>query len=749
MSAAFALPTHELRSVGSLCRSLRRDSAPAVAAGRLGAFLAILAAFGLVGCGGASPAARPTAEDAASSSAPPPAAVSDPAATLAADSPGPLGTVDILLVTIDTLRADTLGFAGHPRVETPTLDRLAAGGRVFTQAHAHNVVTLPSHANILTGLLPFQHGVRDNSGFALDGGVSTLATWLGEAGYATAAVVGAYPLDRRYGLARGFELYDDRFARGSDPAAFVIAERRGDEVVAAARAWWAANAARPRFLWAHLYDPHAGYEPPEPFASRYRDAPYLGEVAAVDSYLTPLLAPFLDGGERPALVIVTADHGEALGEHGELTHGLFAYEPTLRVPLLLWGPGVGAGVDPRPARHIDIAPTVLAAVGLEPGRRLPGHSLLAPAISGDTYFEALTTHLNRGWAPLRGVLRGGNKWIDLPLPELYDLPSDPREQKNLASADLAARTALADALPAESVWPPPRAAVSSEEVARLRSLGYLVGSPGSAPGGTTWGPDDDPKRLVEVDRLLHRAIDAYSRGRFAESVSLARQVIERRPTMADGYEHLALTLRQMEQPAEAIAVFEAARARGIRRESVDRQLGQTLAEVGRAREAVALLAPYIDHGGPETLRAYGIALSDTGDHPAARAVLGRVLAMLPEDAQTLLGLGTVALREERLAEARSLLERAVAANERLAPAWNTLGVARFRTAGPTAAISAWQRAVTVDPRQFDALYNLGLVAASIGDRQTARQALDQFVRTAPPERFAADLAKARAALGEL
>jgi choline-sulfatase len=284
---------------------------------------------------------------------------------------------DVVLITLDTLRADALGFSGNQRVETPVLDRLAQGGRVYANAHAHNVVTLPSHANLLTGLYPYQHGVRDNSGFVLPARVPTLATLLGKAGYATGAFVSAYPLDSRFGLGQGFDVYDDSFPRGSNPESFVIAERRGDQTVAAARAWWDAQKGKRRFLWLHLYDPHAAYDPPEPFAGRYQDNLYLGEVAATDSFLAPLLGPFLDGKEPPALVVVTADHGESLGEHGELTHGLFAYEPTLEVPLVVWGAGVAPGRDGRSARHVDVLPTVLAFLRLEapPGnRRLPATS---------------------------------------------------------------------------------------------------------------------------------------------------------------------------------------------------------------------------------------------------------------------------------------------------------------------------------------------------------------------------------------
>ncbi len=371
---------------------------------------------------------------------------------------------DIVLITIDTLRADAPGFAGNTsgnkRSQTPVLDRLAAQGRVFTNAHAHNVVTLPSHANILTGLYPFQHGVRDNTGFKLAGDVPTLATVLRGAGYATGAFVGAFPLDSQFGLGRGFDVYDDHYPEGANEEEFVIAERRGDEVVRLALSWWQKQKGKPRFLWVHLYDPHASYEPPEPFASRFKDNPYLGEVAATDSFLAPLFGPFLDGKEKPALVVVTGDHGESLGEHGEQTHGLFTYEATLKVPLVLWGRGVAPGKDARPARHVDVFPSVLQAAGVAPpppqGVRRPGRSLLAPAVPGDSdsYFESLSTTLNRGWAPLRGLLRGGKKFIALPLAEVYELPKDPEEKDNRFEQERTTARGVFAALPKESAWPP-------------------------------------------------------------------------------------------------------------------------------------------------------------------------------------------------------------------------------------------------------------------------------------------------------
>jgi arylsulfatase A-like enzyme/Tfp pilus assembly protein PilF len=669
-----------------------------------------------------------------------------------------LSGADVVLVTLDTLRADALGFAGNTRVATPVLDRLAAAGRVFDDAHAHNVVTLPSHANILTGLYPYQHGIRDNSGFTLPATVPSLAALLKQGGYATGAFVAAYPLDSKFGLDRGFDVYDDAFPRGSNPDEFVVAERRGDRVVAPALAWWNAQRGKRRFLWVHLYDPHAAYAPPEPFASRYASEPYLGEVAATDSFLAPLLGPLLDGREPPALVIVTSDHGEALGEHGELTHGLFAYEPTLKVPLVVWGPGVEPGRDGRPARHIDIAPTVLAALGLEVPSEMTGRSLLAPAASGEgdetTYFEALSKNLNRGWAPLRGTIRERRKLIDLPVPELYDLARDPREQANRFAEERRTARALRDALPTESVWPPARGTVSPEEEARLRSLGYFTGSGESKAAYTA---ADDPKNLVALDAKLHRVIDHYSRGRYAEAAALAREVVAERPGMAEGYEHLALALRQMERHDEAIEALRAAGAAGVRRESLSRQLGMALAEAGRAREAVEVLEPLASNPAnpantavdTATLQSLGTVLSEAGRHADAERVLRQAIERDPGDPKGPENLGIVLLRMDRVAEARQALERAIQLNPNLPISWNTLGVALYRLEGPAAALDAWERAVAIDPTQYEALFNIGLVAAEAGRREQARQALSRFVSTAPPARWGADIEKARRILNQL
>ncbi len=656
---------------------------------------------------------------------------------------------DVVLITLDTLRADALGFAGNTKAETPVLDRLAKGGRVFTDAHAHNVITLPSHTNILTGLYPYQHGVRENSGFVLGSQVPTLATVLRAAGYATGAFVAAYTLDSDFGLDRGFEVYDDHYPKSSAASDLVLAERPGSEVVAPALAWWRAQRGQRRFLWLHLFDPHAPYRPPEPWATRFADDPYLGEVAATDAYLEPLLTLFLAGTEAPALIVMTADHGESLGEHGEASHGLFAYEATLHVPLVLWGAGVEPGHDARPARHVDILPTVLAAAGVPPpgGAEHPGRSLLeAPEPAVESYFEALSANLNRGWAPLRGLIRAGHKLIALPLPELYDLARDPAETHNLVRERRALAGELRDTLPPESVWPPPRGAVSPEEVERLRGLGYLTGT---AAAKARYGPEDDPKRLIELDGKLYRALDLYADRDLEQVAALAREIVAERPSMPLAQSLLAQALLSAGRRGEAIAAMQAARKQGHASGDLLRQLGLTLAESGEATAALEILRPLAATGAPDDACALALALSEAGCQDDARKVLERVLELAPEHPAAHQQLGLVHLRSGRWVAARDASRRALELDESQHRAWNNLGVALFELNQPDAALDAWQRAVDLSPRLWDALYNLGTQALEHGRPEQAQEALAAFVAGAPKERYAADLRRARVLLGRL
>jgi arylsulfatase A-like enzyme/Flp pilus assembly protein TadD len=642
---------------------------------------------------------------------------------------------DIILITVDTLRADALGNA---RVRTPWLDALAARGTVFIRAHAHNVVTLPSHANILTGLLPWQHGIRDNAGFSLDAKHPTLAAELQSLGYATGAFVSAFPLDSRFGLDRGFDVYDDEYAPTSGALDFAVQERAGTETLARAAAWWRGAAGRKRFLWVHLYEPHAPYLPPSPYREQYPNDPYLGEVAATDAMLAHTLGPLLR--ESPnAMVILTGDHGEALGDHGEKTHGLFAYESTLAVPLIVVDGTHKPARDARYVQHVDVAPTILEHAGGTAPRQWKGASLFKPGDRPPTYFEALSASLNRGWAPLVGVLHGGKKLIELPLPELYDLATHPAERTNRFADDrrgvTALRTILKDGAPANANQP---RKVSSEEQATLLSLGYLSGTSAK----TSYTAEDDPKNLVALDNQLHDAIAAYQAGDLARALEHGRALVAARPDMQIAQELVGFLLAESARPDEAIRVLERRVAAGRATESVRIRLGLLLSETGRAKEAIALLEPFADRTDPDLLNAYGIALADSGNVAEAVRQFERILRADARNARAYQNLGIVALRAGQTQRARAYLEKALALDANLPLALNALGVVEARGGNAAAAVERWSRAVQLDNTQFDALFNLGMVAADEGRRDVARRALRDFLDRAPEGRFAAERSEA-------
>ncbi|HKA35942.1 MAG TPA: sulfatase-like hydrolase/transferase [Thermoanaerobaculia bacterium] len=653
---------------------------------------------------------------------------------------------DIVLVSIDTLRADAPGYAGNSRARTPNLDRLASEGRVFLQAHAHNVMTLPSHANILTGRYPWEHGVRDNDGFRLDPKWETAATLLHGGGYSTAAFIGAFPLDARFGLDRGFDLYDERYPQGANEYDFRVAERPAPEVVAAARRWFSENAGRRRFLFVHLYDCHSPHVPPPELAAAFASDPYAGEVAGVDAALGPLFED-LRASKSHVLLVVTSDHGEALGDHGEETHGLFAYEATLHVPLILWSPGaIPAARDDSLRRHVDILPTLLDAAAVNAPSGLPGRSLLTAGDAGAaSYFEALTASFTRGWAPLRGVLRGREKFIDLPIPELYDLASDPAEESNRFEEKKEAAAALKRLLPSPEAAAPSRASESEQTAARLRSLGYLSG--GSA-GKKSWGPEDDPKRLVDLDRQLQEIVALYQAGKLRDAVALARSAMKRRPTMPVLYEFLSYLEDQAGETSRAIATLEEARRRAFLDERLTTRLGLLYSQTGKTKEAVALLEPLRSSKNPDVSNALGIALATSGDPARAIEAFRNALRLDPKNAVAWQNIGLTQLHANRPAEAIEAFDKAFAVNDRLPRAWNGRGAALEALGRHAEAIEAWKKAIALDPQQFEAMLNLGVVALEQGQRDLARESLARFLAGAPPSLFAEDLARARRLLRE-
>lgn len=641
---------------------------------------------------------------------------------------------NVLLITIDTLRADALGSYGG-RAATPNLDQLAQGGLRFTFAHAHAVVTLPSHSSILTGRFPFAHGVRDNAGYRLDNAADTLAEMARAGGLATGAFVGAFPLDRQFGLTQGFDVYRDVGGRMVAEGDFAFTERRAEDVVREAREWIETQPGK-WFAWLHVFDPHAGYAPPAPFDAQYRDDPYAGEVAYVDHALGPLFEVARQS-RRPTLIIVTSDHGESLGEHGEATHGTFAYEATLKVPLIVAQVGIpsqpGRVVD-APVRHVDIVPTVADVLGLRAPADLPGASLLAAEDDAPrpSYFEAMTPMLKRGWAPLSGVVSGHAKYIDLPISEIYDLAADPREARNLAPDDAArARSLVSELRRFGAVLPGEQRVETAAARSRLESLGYVAGA---AARKAQYTAEDDPKRLIDIDRLMMDGIDLYRRGRLPEAMAAYRAVLARRPGMGLAYRRLGFLQWQAGLRAEAIATMTAARRTIGPDIEVDVRLGTYLAETGKPADAIALLEPVAAAvpGNTEALNALGIAYAQAGDGPKALITFERVLAADPRDAYALENIGTVHLQRNNLAAARQAFARALENDPRSSRAHAGLGVVARQTGQTDAAIASWREAVSIDATNFDALYNLCVVLIAAGRVAEAKPFVDQFVATAPP-----------------
>jgi arylsulfatase A-like enzyme/Flp pilus assembly protein TadD len=678
---------------------------------------------------------------------------------------------NLLLVTIDTVRADHLGAYGYRSAETPALDRLAGEGMCFDRAESAVPLTLPSHATILSGLTPPHHGLRNNGAGRFPEDRSTLATTLSAAGYSTGAFVGSFVLDHRFGLARGFDVYDDEIDRDPNAAGSLEAERPGSQVADRALAWLekAAGDKRPFFAWVHFYDAHAPYAPPEPYASRHKDVPYDGEVAFVDAQVARLLE-LLDrrGLAGSTLVAVAADHGEALGEHGELTHGLLLYEPTLRVPLLLRGPGLPAGKRiEAPVGLADLAPTLAGMLGrrlerVDAGKavyRLDGRDLSAAlekgAEPGETDLYAETEYPRIfGWSGLYALRRGKLKYVAAPRAELYDLAHDPGETANLLEArarraDLDVRLARFQ----ENVRTPEAPAGRSDEtVAKLASLGYIGGNPTAMPSSGDQKPLKDPKEMVRSFRQFELANWALEAGRADEAAKTLEPLVSADPDNSVFRSLLAKTWRRKGDYPRAIALYRQAVAAAPEDPEVRYNLAVTLQEAGRSTEALAVVTEAIrrDPSRPEAHNALGIALSQTGKLAEALAEFDRAAELDPRDAQPQNNRGNVLRRIGRPAEAEQAYRRAIELAPRYAEAWNGLGTLEVGRDRSAAAVPDFQRALELAPQYHEARLNLGIAFETMGDRPAALAAYRDFIRQAGHDPgFAAQRAVARQLIARL
>jgi len=551
---------------------------------------------------------------------------------------------NLLVITIDTLRADRLGAYGYSKANTPHLDELASEGVVFEDVVAQVPVTLPSHASLLTGLVPPTHGVRDNTYFRLDLEAQTLAEVLKGQGYETAAFVSAFVLDSSFGLDQGFDVYDDEVA-GEAEIAGTIAERRGELVTRSFVSWVEKRSSdRPFFAWLHFFDPHLPYAPPSPYPAGYD-----GEIAYVDAQVGRVLETLeAKGLGKDTLVVVTSDHGESLGEHGEKSHGFFVYDATLRVPLILKSAAsLPAGERiATPVRTIDIFPTVLEALDVPVPDESQGRSLLS-LVKGEAtepapaYAECYVSELNFRWAPLVALRERGYKYIEAPRPELYDLSADPGETRNLFEADPGRarqmRSRLADLVAALPASLSSRSQPDPETIARLRSLGYAAAGGGSAPEGASL---PDPKDRLHLWTRLEEVVLHQGAGDLPKAIAAALEVLEEDPTNLLALELLANARSSSGERDEAIEIYRRILDIDASRPLSHVLFGNLLWQSGDLTGAEKGFLAALERD-PDFARAHrrlGELYFTRGETEKALASFGRAAELADEDVETRLGI---------------------------------------------------------------------------------------------------------------
>ena len=655
----------------------------------------------------------------------------------------------VVIVTIDTLRADRLGCYGARDVKTPRLDRVAAQGALAVEASAHVPLTRPSHVSIFTGLLPSEHAVRDNVSPAVVPGVPLLAELFRKSGFATGAFVSSVVLERQSGLDRGFDVYADRFeGRGGDAQFLNTVQKKGEDTIREAVDWLRGQAGRRVLVWLHLYEPHDPYEPPEPYASRYAGRPYDGEVAWTDE----LFGRFEDalgslGLRDDTALVVASDHGEGLGEHDESLHGFFVYQTTLRVPFLVRAPGIPPGRRlERTLRLVDVFPTVLDLAGLAAPRELAlsGRSLAA-ALRGapepdepTTYAETLVPLLQFGWSDLRVIREGRFKYVQAPRPELYDLREDPGERRDLAreqaSRAEAMRAALARVLDRERQarregGPAP----AQEIIEKLGALGY-VGASGPAETAT---PGADPKDKIEefrvVNSLIREALLAYHAQDSATSVRKLRQVLARGIESFEVHYYLGRALIAQRRHADAGRHFDEATRRVPAHADAWQEAAECRIRAGDAAGALQRLrsGQAASPGDAGLRRREARLLRELGRREEARRAYEAALPLAPRDARLRAELGEL-LRE--LGEAEVAIRRqreAVELDPAIASHWNSLGMTLGGEGRMAEAEQAFREAWRLDDRNHRHAYNLGLILLRQGRGAEARPFFEKAVMLEP------------------
>jgi choline-sulfatase len=610
----------------------------------------------------------------------------------------------VILISIDTLRADHLSCYGYRNARTPSIDALAANGTLFSQASSQIPITLPSHFSLFTSTYPFEKGVEEN-GERVPSEAMTLAAVLRSHGYSTAAFIGGYFLARQFGIDQGFTFYESPFARQTEGSGVAAALKRpAGEVLASARKWLASPdsaSGAPFFVFIHLFDLHQPYTEPESFRAQYPASEYDAELAYADSTLGEFWQFLKDQGLfSRSLIVFLSDHGESLGEHGESTHGYFIYQSTLRVPLIIHWPDGNwpQGTPPAPARPkqidepvalIDVAPTIVQFLGLPPPQSFQGKSLLPLVSAGgaqstsEVYSESLYAHDKFGWAPLRSLRVGNFKYIDAPEAELYDLDRDPGEQQNLicgrptvAQSLRDRRVQLRKRFAGASSGVPRQAEISPEAFANLHALGYL-GFSSAYVGRNTSGPD--PKARLTEYRQYIRALELSQTGHVSEAAATFREVLDEDSQNLPAHDDLADCYFQLRRLFDAATELRAALA----------------------------LDPY-DIQAEELL---GSVWLQAGDKPRAHAEFERLLTFAPGDYTAHFGLGLLDEDVGHLDDSLHDFEMALQIRPDSADAYERLGEIYVKKGNYGAAAREFRQALDLNPSLSaarDSLRRLGV-----------------------------------------
>ena len=688
------------------------------------------------------------------------------------------GRYNVLLITVDTLRADHLGCYGYSAAQTPVMDRLAGDGVLFERAETAAPITLPAHVSILTGTYPAYHGVRNNGVYRLGPRAVTLAEVLHDHGYATGAVISGYPLATRFGLSQGFDSYDDHLPP-ERTRQIGFRERRAEEVARRGSDWLASVGQRRFFLWLHFFDPHAPYDPPSPLAERFPQSPYDGEVAYVDQEIGKVLEKLEAIGQlNKTVVVLVSDHGEGLGDHAEATHGVFLYESTIRVPMILSLPGPlprGRRVS-TPVRTIDLMPTLLRLVDLPPPEELQGTSLLPltsrrpPDLLLKSLSESLLPRENYGWSELSALRIGDWKFILSPREELYDLRTDPGEKKNLATA----RDGDATRMKEEIHRLMQDAAVSGAPIAyrqeldetareRLRSLGYLW-----APGPAASASPPDPKDKIALLDDLDAASALYAHGEFARAVTKYDAVLAADPGNVTALFHRGNARVEAGDFAGGASDFEAVLGQRPRSPEVLLNLGGALLGQGLLNESSRIFRQVIDldsdsdkayaglartlalQGKPaEAADLFRKALSFNPDAKDARQGLAAALAAggkreeaeealrsaaeaNPQDVGTMVSLARVLYESGRYDEVIARMEKALREGLDAPEIHYALGNALFKKGEVARASEEYDRVLAMAPGHSGALFGSALVALKTGRGTDAIRLLEDSAPPTPP-----------------